>query len=104
MSTRMELGEDHAVFEAIACVEFAINGLRNRDLLAKLHPGQHTREQRRRLSARTGRKLRLLRAHGIIRKVSRSHRYTVTAKGREILSAILHAHDASVDQLVRMAA
>ena len=40
----------------------------------------------------------------IIRKVNRSHRYTVTAKGREILSAILHAHDASVDQLVRMAA
>ena len=96
--------DDHALFAAIARGEFAVNGLRNRDLLAKLHPGRHSPEQRRRLSARTGRKLRLLRAHGIIKKVNRSHRYTVTAKGREILAAILHAHDASVDELVRMAA
>lgn len=65
--------DDHALFAAIAGGAFAVNGLRNRDLLAKLHPGRHSREQRRRLSARTGRKLRLLRAHGIIKKVTRSH-------------------------------
>lgn len=96
--------DDQALFTAVARGEFAVNGLRNRDLRAELYPGQHSPEQRRRLSARTSRKLRLLRAHGIIRKVNRTHRYTVTAKGREILSAILHAHNASVEQLVRMAA
>jgi hypothetical protein len=96
--------DDHALFAAVACGAFAINGLRNRDLLAKLHPGQHAPDERRRLSARMTRKLRLLRAHGIIRKVPRSHRYTVTPKGREILSAFLHAHEASVNDLVKMAA
>ena len=96
--------DDHALFAAVACGEFAINGLRNRDLLAKLHPGRHAPGDRRRLSARITRKLRLLRAHGIIKKVPRTHRYTITQQGREILSAFLHAHEASVDQLVRMAA
>jgi len=96
--------EDHALFAAIACGEFAVNGLRNRDLLVKLHPGEHTADDRRRLSSRMTRKLRLLRAHGIIKKVPRSHRYTVTRNGREILSAFLHAHEASVVDLVRMAA
>ncbi len=70
--------EDHDLFGAIASGEFSINGLRNCDLLAKLHPGLHSPQDRRRLSARTTRKLRLLRAHGIIRKVPRSHRYKVT--------------------------
>ncbi len=96
--------EDHALFAAIACGEFAVNGLRNRDLLVKLHPGEHAADDRRRLSSRMTRKLRLLRAHGIIKKVPRSHRYTITRKGREILSAFLHAHEASIDDLVRMAA
>jgi hypothetical protein len=96
--------DDHALFAAVACGEFAVNGLRNRDLLAKLHSGQIAPDEMRRLSGRMTRKLRLLRAHGIIRKVPRSHRYTVTPKGREILSAFLHAHEASVNDLVRMAA
>jgi hypothetical protein len=95
---------DHALFAAVACGAFAVDGLRNRDLLAKLLPGQHAPDQRRRLSSRMTRKLRLLRAHGIIRKVPRSHRYTITPKGREILSAFLHAHQASVNDLVKMAA
>ena len=96
--------EDHDLFAAVACGEFAVNGLRNRDLLAKLHPGQHSPQDRRRLSARMTRKLRLLRAHGIIRKIPCSHRYNVTPKGREILTAFLHAHQASVNDLVKMAA
>lgn len=96
--------EDHALLATVACGEFAINGLRNRDLLAKLHPGDHTPSEKRRLSSRMTRRLRLLRAHGIIKKVPRTHRYTVTSPGREILTAFLHAHEASVNDLVRMAA
>lgn len=96
--------EDHALFSALASGEFTVNGLRNRDLLAKLHPGRHGIDQRRRLSARMTRKLRLLRAHGMIRKVPRSHRYMVTDKGRQILSAFLHAYQASINDLAKIAA
>ena len=53
-------------------------------------PAADSKEQSRR-SARMGRQLRMLRAHGIIKKVSRTHRYQVTTGGREILTATLTA-------------
>jgi hypothetical protein len=41
----------------------------------------------------------LLRAHGIIQKVPRTHRYHVTIAGRTILVAVLTAARTSVNQL-----
>jgi len=41
----------------------------------------------------------MLRAHGLIQKVSRSHRYHVTDKGRGILIAVLTTARTSVQQL-----
>jgi hypothetical protein len=40
-----------------------------------------TPRDRRRLSAKTSRQLRLLRAHGVIKKIPTTHRYPLTAKG-----------------------
>ena len=45
------------------------------------------------------RKPRLLRAHGLIQKAPRTHRYHVTDTGRAILVAVLTAARASVNQL-----
>ena len=50
------------------------------------------------------RKLRLLRAHGIIRKVPHTHRYVVTDAGRAILTALRAAQLADVDQLTKLVA
>ena len=85
--------------------EFAINGLRNRDLQALLYdkPSSDPRERRRR-SARVGRLLRLLRAHAILKKVPRTHRYQITTTGRQALAAMLAAADATTAQLARLAA
>ena len=92
--------EDGTLFRAIRRGEFALGGFRNRDLVAHLFDGGCDRpEQRRRTSGRVTRKLRLLRAHGIIRKVSRTHRYRLTKKGREIATAILDSHDVTLAQL-----
>lgn len=44
----------------------------------------------------------MLRAHGLIQKVPRSHRYHVTDKGRSILIAILTTARTSVEQLNRL--
>ena len=83
-----------------------INGFRNRDLRALLYgapdasgaePGSP--QQRRARSAAISRKLRLLRAHGLIGKVPRTHRYQVTATGRSILVAVLTTAKTSVQQL-----
>ena len=54
-------------------------------------------------SAAISRKLRMLRAHGLIRKRSRSHRYDVSSHGRLILNAILAAHQLTVRQIAAAA-
>jgi hypothetical protein len=95
---------DGALLEAISRGEFTLNGLRNRDLRKLLHPGHHKLEERRRQSAALTRKLALLRAHGLIRKVSGTHRYILSQNGRRIVTALLAARRADVDQLTRMAA
>lgn len=97
--------DEVALFQAISRGEFCINGLRNRDLQPLLFPTPKTspKDQRRR-SARISYLLRILRAHGILHKIPKSHRYKVSSKGRDILAAVLSAHRASVQTLTQMAA
>jgi len=96
---------DAALLEAVSRHEFLINGLRNRDLRRLLYetPTTDPQEQRRR-SAAVGRKLRLLRAHGLLLKVSKTHRYLVTANGRKAITALLAARNANADLLTTNAA
>jgi len=92
--------EDKELFAAINHGEFLINGLRNRDLQKLLYTTEpESQADRRRRSSAISRKLRLLRAHGIIQKVPRTHRYHVTTAGRTILVAVLTAARTSVNQL-----
>jgi hypothetical protein len=92
--------EDKELFAAINHGEFLINGLRNRDLQKLLHTTEpESQADRRRRSSAISRKLRLLRAHGIIQKVPRTHRYHVTDAGRTILVAVLTAARTSLNQL-----
>jgi hypothetical protein len=96
---------DHALLRAVNRGEFTLAGLRNRDLQALLYstPPRSTAKHRAR-SAKISRQLRMLRAHGLIRKLPRSHRYQVTTIGRKILSAILVAHQITIDKLLPLAA
>lgn len=96
--------QDHALLQAINRGEFAINGLRNRDLQTFLYanPPASPTEKRRR-SAAVSRKLRMLRAHGLIQKLSHTHRYRVTEHGRLILNAVLSAHRMTTQQLTTAA-
>ena len=96
---------DVQLLEAICRGEFLIQGLRNRDLQGLLYaqPASGKQEHRQR-SAAVSRRLRLLRAHGLLRKVSTTHRYHVTARGREILSAILAARKTTLKHLNTQAA
>lgn len=91
---------DLELFRLLGSGQFALEGLRNRDVRKALHP-RPTREkaETRRLSARATRLLRLLRAHGLVRKIPRTHRYQVTRKGREISAAVLASQAATVEQL-----
>jgi hypothetical protein len=96
---------DVLLLEAISRGEFLIQGIRNRDLQKLLYPQPPSRTQeKRQRSAAVSRRLRLLRGHGLIRKVSTTHRYQVTELGRHILPAIMAARKATLKHLNKKAA
>jgi hypothetical protein len=98
--------------------EFALHGFRNRDLRDGLFPPPNapphdktsadddaaTWAQRRRQSGQVTRLLRLFRAHGLIQKIPRTHRYQLTAHGRRLLPTFPNARAASTQALTQIAA
>jgi hypothetical protein len=94
---------DAQLLEAVNRGEFAINGLRNRDLRVLLFGEAATPAEAKRQSAKVTRLLRLLRAHGVIQKVAKTHRYQVTPTGRAQLTALLAARRASSEALTQAA-
>lgn len=97
--------EDLALLEAINHGEFLLNGFRNRDLRALLAPtaAAAAPEEARRQSSKITRRLRMLRAHGLIKKVPHSHRYQVTNRGRQTVTALLAARNAGSKKLLQAA-
>jgi len=97
--------DDRQLIQSISRGEFTLNGFRNRDLqrLCFAQPPATPAEARRR-SAWASRKLRLLRAHGLIYKVTGTHRYHLTKAGRIATTAILTALRSSLRQLTTAAA
>lgn len=99
---------DARILEIINRGEWNLRGFRNADVRKRLFPAttsRHaTRKQQRRAAAAVRRHLAILRAHGLVRKVGRSHRYMVTKKGRQTIVALLAAQRADVDQLTKLAA
>jgi hypothetical protein len=96
---------DAALLAAVSRQEFLIKGLRNRDLRRLLYPAHAvSAPEERRHSATVTRQLRLLRAHGLIHEVPKTHRYLVSEKGRLAITALLAARNASVEALTASAA
>lgn len=102
---RLFAAAESAVLARINRGDFTVEGFRNADVQAALDadPAQTTKEKRRR-SATAGRWLRLLRAHGLIRKVPGRHRYLVSEKGRQLITLVLTAQHADVEKLSAIAA
>ena len=95
---------DARLLEAISRGEFALNGFRNRDLRQLLFGPPTSPEQHRRDAAKVTRRLALLRAHGLIRKISATHRYHLSARGRTLLTALITARNANTQLLTKLAA
>jgi hypothetical protein len=101
---RLSDPSDLALLEGIARGEFVTAGFRNRELRTSLYSPPKTAIDQRRLSGKVSRQLRLLRAHGVIRKVPHTHRYQLTKRGRLLTAALRATRDASIQQLLRDAA
>lgn len=97
--------EDGTLLEAVNDPKFAVNGLRNRDLVTMLYDQPaRTEAERRRRSARVTRLIRLLRGHGLLHKVAKTHRYQVSPEGRKAIAALLAARNANAEKLAENAA
>src|ERR1700682_4422799 len=93
---------DVRLLETVARGDFLIHGFRNRDLRPFLNGTQQvSASEQRRQSAAVTRQLRLLRAHGLIQKVSKTHRYLLTEKGQRSISALLAARQADTPTLLK---
>ena len=96
--------QDYALLRAVNQGQFLLSGLRNSDLRAVLYKPAKDPLLRRRHTAAVTRKLTMLRAHGLLRKIPHSHLYQLTPKGRRIITALLAACHADVEQLTKLAA
>lgn len=96
--------EDQVLLKAVMRGEFTVNGFRNRDLRDVLCSHSTEQKELRRQSARITRQLRLLRAHGLIQKLPKTHRYQLTKSGRSTITALLTALRADTKKLAELAA
>jgi hypothetical protein len=96
--------EDVRLLEAVSRGEFLISGFRNRDLRALLFTQlPATPSEKKSNAAKVTRLIRLLRAHGLIDKISKTHRYLITEQGIAKVSALLAARRADTKQLLQAA-
>ena len=104
----LRIGDPHdlALLKAVSRGEFATAGFRNRDLRRLLHPTTDAASTAdgRRLAAKITRQLRLLRAHGVVQKIPKTHRYKLTRTGHLLTAALFAVRDATLSQLIGHAA
>ena len=96
--------QDAQLLTTVARGEFNINGFTNKDLRDLLYPAQSDPIEKRRASGRITRQIRLLRAHGLVRKLPKGHRYQLTKKGKLAITALLTARQADAISLAKLAA
>jgi hypothetical protein len=97
--------QDAELLTAISRGEFAINGFRNRDLRKILFDdASASPDAQCRHAAVVSRKLALLRGHRLIKKVTGTHRYHLTAQGRIIVTALVVARNSNTQELAKLAA
>lgn len=78
------------LFAVLTDGKFLLQGFRNADLRQALfRPTPDDPQQRRKESGQISRQLRLLRAHGLIRKVSGTFYYRITKRGHHVMTTAL---------------
>ena len=98
-------GKDRELLLALSDPAYMVSGLTNKMLRERLSstPFGSGRTDKQ-LSAEISRHPRLLRSHGIIRKLPRQNRYQVTAKGMRLTNTLNALPAASIENLLKIAA
>jgi len=98
--------EDYKLLTFLAKGEHAICGFRNKDLRSWLYPESKrlTKQEQKRYSGRTTRRIKLLRVHGLVKKVAKENRYILTAKGQKFACSLMTASAVDIKGLTNIAA
>lgn len=89
--------DEARVFRILLHGTFHVQGIRNEDLRLALVPhAARDPIERRKAAGRITRTLRLLRAHGLLAKVSGTHYYRVTMKGHRVMTTALRFRDSDI--------
>jgi len=98
-------GKDLALLQAVSDPMFFVDAISNKHLQKILGENIWAKGfTGRSLSGRISRHLRLLREHGIIKKLPKQHRYVLTAKGRLLATALNQFLGAKISDLSKLAA
>jgi hypothetical protein len=98
-------GKDLALLQAVSDPKFYVDAITNKHLQEALGGTPWANGfVGRSLSGRISRHLRLLREHGLIKKLPNQHRYMLTAKGRLLATALNQYLGAKVSDLSKLAA
>jgi hypothetical protein len=88
-------GADGELLRALAQGDYLLQGFRNRDLRVALYGETDDPQERRRQGAAITRKLALLKAHGLLVKIQKTHRYRLSASGCRIITTLSAAQATS---------
>ena len=98
-------GKDLLLLQAVADPKYCVDAISNRQLRSALDGSAWANGLTdKKLSARIGRHLRLLREHGLIKKLPKQNKYMLTGKGRKLTTALINVLAASIDDLTKLAA
>ena len=95
--------DDARRLAAVSRGEWLVAGFRNRDIRQALYGDEADGSTRRRQAAAVTRLLGILRAHRLIKKIPRTHRYLLTEEGTSVIPALLAANNATLQQLTSAA-
>lgn len=98
--------QDYRLLTFLAGGENTIGGFRNKDLRKWLYPESEKLEnqERKKYCCRTTRLIKLLRVHGLIKKVAKENRYMLTAKGQKFACSLITASAVDIKGLTKIAA
>jgi hypothetical protein len=98
------LSDDTPLLEAVGNGQFAINGFTNADIRHILFGQDAGKNQARKRAGQISRKLAMLRAHGLIRRVPRTRRWMLTTEGQAVTTLLSATANASANALAKLAA
>jgi hypothetical protein len=98
-------GKDLALLRAVSDPKYNVDAITNKHLQKALGKTDWAKGlEGRRLASRISRHLRLLREHGLIKKLPKQHKYLLTDKGRLLTTSLNQFLGAKVSDLSKLAA